>query len=160
MDALKPALLRLANDVAVDVFKLDAIRRRSVCCRSSARCRGRRIGHRLAFGDRAELLDEIGNVYEILWVAVADVVDHLLEGIEALEEDIDDVLVELELFLADEIEDVLHLVRKLCDLVVAHRRGHALQRVRIAENIVDDRYIVLVFLQLQETFVQGLQMFV
>ncbi len=51
-------------------------------------------------------------------------------------------------------------MRELCDLVVAHRRGHAFQRVRIAEDLVDDRRVLHVVLEAQEAVVQRLQMLV
>ena len=49
-------------------------------------------------------------------------------------------------------------MRQLRDLCEAHRRRHALQRVSVAEDVVDDTDLLHVLFETQKTFVQGLQM--
>ena len=44
--------------------------------------------------------------------------------------------------LAQQLEDVLHLVRERRHAGEAHRRAHALQRVRDAEDLVDRLLVV------------------
>ena len=51
-------------------------------------------------------------------------------------------------------------MRQFCNLIVAHRRRHTLQRMRIAENLIDDRYVFGILFQTQKALIQGLQMFV
>ena len=156
VDGLHARLLRLLDDILVDVCELDGDLVFRRCCGSrSRRCRGL-----IRLRDRTEFLDEVGDIDDILCLAVADAIDHLSERIDALEERVDDILVELELFLADEVEYILHLMRELSDLVEAHRRRHAFERMRVTENLIDDGGILHIVLKAQESIVERLQMLV
>ena len=161
MDGLEALCLRLLDDVLVDIRELDGDagrrgRRRRACSRRGRSCCGGRRLIRLR--DGAELFHEVRDVDDVLRLAVADAVDHLRQRVDAFEQRVDDVFVELQLLFADEVEDVLHLMRELGNLVEAHRRRHAFQRVRVAEDLVDDRGLLHVVLEAQQAIVQRLQM--
>ena len=64
------------------------------------------------------------------------------QRVEALEQHVDRVALEAALALAQQLEDVLHAVRERGHAVEAHRRAHALQRVRDAEDLVDRLAVV------------------
>ena len=154
------ALLRRAHRVLVILGIIERRCGRCLSCRR-LRCGWRcfRLWLRLALGNGRELLHEVGNVDEILGIAVADVLDHLLQGVKALEDRLNDVFRHLELVVADEVKDIFHLVRKFGDLVEPHRRRHAFQRMRVTKDLVDDGHLVRVIFEAQQTIVQGLQMF-
>ena len=99
-------------------------------------------GDRLRRADeRLQALDERGGV-EVLGAVGLDRVDGRLERVEALEQDVDRGAVEAAAALAQQLEDVLHLVRERRHALEAHRRAHALQGVRDAEDLVDRLAVV------------------
>src|SRR5581483_9165419 len=59
--------------------------------------------------------------------------------------------------LAQQLEDILHLVGELRDLGEAHGRAHALERVSRAEDLVDRLAVLGVLLQTDDGQVQFLQ---
>ena len=164
VNGLHALLLGLADDVLIDVRQLDGrCSSGNRCCLSRwcsrcSRCGSALCLRHIALGDLAQLLHEIGDIDEILRITIADVIDHLLQGVNAFEQDIDDVLVEFQLLFADEVEHILHLMGQLGDLVVAHRRRHALQGMCVTEDLIDDRNILCIVLQTQQAIVQRLQM--
>ena len=60
--------------------------------------------------------------------------------------------------LAQQLEDVLHRVRQLRDGAEAHRRAHALERVRDAEDLVDRGAVLGVLLESNDREVQLFEM--
>ena len=161
MNASHAAFLRFGNDGAFGIGKIDAYSRRFRRSRGSRRCRRicrrlrgsrRRCGscrrcRTLAAQDCRQFRHQVRYVDQVFRIAVADVVDHLLEGVNALKQRVDDVLTDFELFLSEHVEHVFHFVSELGDFVVAHRRGHALECVRISENLVEYRQIFGVVLK-------------
>ena len=95
MDGLHARLARLLDDVLIDVCELDGDLVFRRCCGSRCRRRCRLRRGLIRFRDGTEFLDEVGDIDDILCLTVADAVDHLPEGIDALEERINDILVEL-----------------------------------------------------------------
>ena len=159
---VQASLFCLFHDIQVDLIKIKSgvslgsfsLRLRSCCsggCRSRCRC---------AFGNRAELSHEIRDIHNVFRLSVADAVDHLLERIQALEQGVHDVLVELQLLFADKIQNILHLMRQFCNLGIPHRCRHALQCVCVAEYVIDRADFFHVLLETQQSFIQRLQMFV
>ena len=64
------------------------------------------------------------------------------QRVEAREQHVDGVALEAAGALAQQLEDVLHLVRERRHAGEAHRRAHALQGVRDAEDLVDRLAVV------------------
>ena len=148
----------LFHDIEIDLVKAEI----NLCstaapgrCGGRGCCCGRRRG---PLGDRAELCNEIRNVDDILRLAVSDAVYHLLQRVEAFEQRIHNVFIEFELFFADEVQNILHLMRQLRNLGKSHRRGHALERVRVAEDVVDGADLLHVLLEAEQAFIQRLKM--
>ena len=79
---------------------------------------------------------------DLLLAALVDRVDRGREGVEALEQDVDRRARQAALALAQQLEDILHLVRQGRHAGEAHRRAHALQRVRDPEDLVDRVLVV------------------
>jgi hypothetical protein len=148
----------LFHDIEIDLVKAEI----DLCSTAApGRCGGRRCccGRRRGpLGDRAELCNEIRNVDDILRLAVSDAVYHLLQRVEAFEQRIHNVFIEFELFFADEVQNILHLMRQLRNLGKSHRRGHALERVRVAEDVVDGADLLHVLLEAEQAFIQRLKM--
>ena len=71
-----------------------------------------------------------------------DRVDGGLQRVEALEQHVDRLAAEAVGALAQQLEDVLHLVRQRGHAGEAHRRAHALHRVRDPEDLVDRLLVV------------------
>lgn len=107
--------------------------------------------------ERVEAGDELLRVEALLSVLV-DVLDAALEHVEAGQHRVDGVAGEPAAPLAQELEDVLHLVRELRHRGEAHRRAHALHRVRDAEDLIDLLLVLGVLLDLEDREVQLLQM--
>jgi hypothetical protein len=59
--------------------------------------------------------------------------------------------------LAQQLEDVLHLVGEGCHALEAHRGGHALERVRDAEDRIDGLAVVGRLLETHDGQVQLLE---
>ena len=94
---------------------------------------------------------------DLLLAALVDRVDRGREGVEALEQDVDRLAGKAALALAQELEDVLHLVREGRHAGEAHRRAHALQRVRDPEDLVDRLLVVGPLLDADDGEVQLLE---
>ena len=163
MEYVHAGFFCLLHDIEVDLIEV------KICAGTSATCsrsRGRRCSggcrsrSRSSFRNRAELCDEVGDINDILCLTVADAVDHLLEGIQTLEQRVHNVLVELELLLADEIKHVFHLVRQLCNLGKAHRCGHPFECMCVAEDVVDGADLLHVLFEAQKAFIERLQVLV
>ena len=118
--------------------------------------RSRFLGRVLLADEDLQAADERLRV-EVLDAVCVDRVDRGLERVEALEHDVDDRPVERGLPLAQKLEDVLHLVRERRDGGVAHRRGHPLERVRAAEDLVDRVAVGGVFLDADDGEVERLE---
>ena len=89
----------------------------------------------------AEALDEHRRV-EALGAVGVDRVDRARERVQAGEQDVDDLAGQARAALAQQLEDVLHLVREGRHALEAHGRGHALQGMGDAEDRVDGLAIV------------------
>jgi hypothetical protein len=79
---------------------------------------------------------------DLLLAALVDRVDGRGEGVEALEQDVDRLTGQAALALAQELEDVLHLVGQRGHAGEAHRGAHALQGVGDPEDLVDRVLVV------------------
>jgi hypothetical protein len=93
-------------------------------------------------------------------VLLAGLVDRVQRGrqhVEALEADVDGLALEAAAPLAQQLEDVLHLVGQRGHAGEAHRRAHALQRVRAAEDLVDRVLVVRALLDPNDRQVELLQ---
>ena len=80
-----------------------------------------------------------------------------VQRVEAGEHGVDGVAGEGTAALAQQLEDFLHLVRELGDLVEAHGRAHPLQRVRDPEDLLERRPILGVLLEAHDGEVELLQ---
>ena len=89
-----------------------------------------------AADEAAEALDERRRI-EALGAVGVDGVDRARERVQAGEQDVDDLAGQARAALAQQLEDVLHLVREGRHALEAHGRGHALQGVGDAEDRVD-----------------------
>ena len=110
---------RLFNDVAIRIRKLQLTSSR--CCCLSSRCRRsscRSTG--CAIGNRIDLLDQLGHIDKILRIPVANIFNHLLQGINAFKDNINDLFIDLQLFLAKQIQQVFHFMGKLSNLGISH----------------------------------------
>ena len=107
----------------------------------------------MGFAATAALTHKMEDVFELLRQRRGGLdrkaIDVLLECLDALEgavdgieQDVDDLALEAARALAQQLEDVLHLVRERRHPGEAHRRAHALQRVRDAEDLVDRGAVV------------------
>jgi hypothetical protein len=106
--------------------------------------------------EAAEALDQLGRV-EVLGPVAVDRVDRARERVEAGQQDVDDLAGEARPALAQQLEDVLHLVRQGRHALEAHGRGHALQRVGDAEDRVDGLAVVGRLLEAHDGQVQLLE---
>ena len=86
-----------------------------------------------------------------------DLADHLREHVEAVEQHVDGGAVDAAGALAQQREDVFHRVCQRGDGVVAHRRGHALDRVGDAEDLVERLAVVGAGLQRDDGRIQRLE---
>ena len=84
---------------------------------------------------------------ESFLAVVLDPVDRFGQGVEAGEHGVDGVVRERAAALAEELEDLLHLMGELGDRGEAHRRAHALERVRDPEDLIDRRAVLRVLLK-------------
>ena len=110
---------RLFNDVAIRIRKLQLTSSRCSCL--SSRCRRsscRSTG--CAIGNRIDLLDQLGHIDKILRIPVANIFNHLLQGINAFKDNINDLFIDLQLFLAKQIQQVFHFMGKLSNLGISH----------------------------------------
>ena len=98
---------------------------------------GGALGRGLVVADQlAQAFDQRRGL-DRLRAGLVDRVDRGLERVQALEQHVDLVALEPVAALAQQLEDVLHLVRERRHAAEAHRRAHALQRMRDAEDLVD-----------------------
>ena len=112
---------------------------------------GRAVPHQLAqAGDQRLGHDPLGAVH-------LDRVDGLAERVEAEEQHVDGLALQPALAPAQQLEDVLHLVRERRHAGEAHRRAHALHRVRDAEDLVDRLRIVGLLLDADDREVELLE---
>jgi hypothetical protein len=110
-----------------------------------------------ALADEAlEALDQLGGVQR-LGVRALDRVDVGLHRVERRQADVDRLAVQAALALAQELEDVLHLVREGGHGGEAHGRAHALHGVGDAEDLVDGLLVVRRLLDLHDGDVQLLE---
>ena len=93
----------------------------------------------------AQALDQRGRL-DLLLAGRLDRVGGGRERVQALEQDVDRLAAEPVGALTQELEDVLHLVRERRHAGEAHRRAHALHRVRDAEDRVDRLRVVRLLL--------------
>ena len=77
--------------------------------------------------------------------------------VEAEEQHVDGLALQPALAPAQQLEDVLHLVRERRHAGEAHRRAHALPRVRDAEDLVDRLRIVGLLLDADDREVELLE---
>ena len=106
--------------------------------------------------ERLEALDE-GLRLHVLGAVGLDRVDRVGQRVEALEQHVDGGALEPALALAQELEDVLHLVREGRHAGEAHRRAHALQGVRDPEDLVERLVVVAVLLDPDDREVELLE---
>ena len=92
---------------------------------------GRALAH-----ERLQALDQRLRLNGFL-AGLVDRLDGGGERVEAVEEDVDGGTLEPTLALAQELEDVFHLMRERRHAGEAHRRAHPLHGVRDAEDLVD-----------------------
>jgi hypothetical protein len=123
--------------------------------RLAAATRDRLIGRALA-DEALKAIDERRRVHPLDAVGL-DAVEGGGERVEALEQDVDRVAREAVGALAQQLEDVLHLVGQGGHAREAHRRAHALQRVCDAEDLVDGRSVVGLLLDAHDGEVELLQ---
>ena len=112
---------------------------------------GRAVAH-----EPAQALDQDLRL-DLLGAGVVDRLDRGRQRVQALEEHVDGDALQPAGALAQQLEDVLHLVRQRRHAREAHRRAHALQRVRDAEDLVDRRRIVGRLLDTDDREVELLQ---
>ena len=86
-----------------------------------------------------------------------DGVGGALERVEALEQDVDRLARQAARALAQQLEDVLHLVGEGGHAREAHGRAHALQRMGDAEDLVDRRAVLGLLLDAHDGEVELLQ---
>ena len=112
---------------------------------------GRALAHQaLQALDERLRLDRLGT-------GGVDRLDGRRKRVQALQQHVDRDPLESALALAQQLEDVLHLVRQRGHSGEAHRRAHALQRVRDPEDLIDRRGIVGRLLDPDDGEVQLLQ---
>jgi hypothetical protein len=113
--------------------------------------------HGGAVADEAlEALDQRGGL-QALGAVGLDRVGGGGEGIQALEQDVDRLARQAARALAQQLEDVLHLMGEGGHALEAHGGAHALQRVRDAEDLVDRRAVVGLLLDAHDGEVELLQ---
>ncbi len=103
-----------------------------------------------------QALGERGRVQRLLAVGL-DVVDRALEGVEAAQQHVDRVAAQADAALAQELEDVLHLVGQRGHSGEAHRRAHALEGVGDPEDLVDRLAVVGLLLDAHDGEVELLE---
>ena len=110
-----------------------------------------------AVADEAlQALDERRGL-QVLDAVGLDGVGGALEGVEALEQDVDGLARQAARALAQQLEDVLHLVGEGGHAREAHGRAHALQRMGDAEDLVDRRAVLGLLLDAHDGEVELLQ---
>ena len=119
------AVLCLLDDQHIGVIQLAALRHAGSCRR--CRCCPA-VGFRpflldaLPLGDGIHHAHQVGYIHQVLGLTVANVLHHLLQGVNALEDNIYNLRAYLQLFLPEHIQQVLHVMGKLGSLGVAHGR--------------------------------------
>jgi hypothetical protein len=96
-------------------------------------------------------------VGEALLARRVDALDRALERVQALQQDVDRLVREAARALAQQLEDVLHLVGERRHGGEAHGRAHALQGVGDAEDLVDRLAVLRVLLDAHDGEVQLLE---
>jgi hypothetical protein len=142
-----------AHDAAVD----DGLGGRRVGVGRLTGAVGGLVGRALAH-EAAQLCDQrLGD--DLLGPVGLDRVDSLRQRVEAAQQHGDGVAAEPAAALAQQLEHILHLVRQRRHAGEPHRRAHALERVRDAEDLVDGLGIVGVLLDPDDREVELLEVF-
>ena len=129
--------------------------RRHRCGRRAAVARDLLVGGAVA-DEALQALDQRRRL-QVLDAVGLDGVRGAREGVEALEQDVDRLARQAARALAQQLEDVLHLVGEGGHAREAHGRAHALQRMGDAEDLVDRRAVVGLLLDPHDGEVELLQ---
>ena len=109
-----------------------------------------------AADEALELRPQRGRVEALLAVG-GDRLHGARQRVEALQQDVDGRAAEPALALAQQLEDVLHLVRERRHALEAHRGAHPFHRVRDAEDLVDRVAVVGALLDAHDREVERLE---
>ena len=96
------------------------------------------LRHRLSFSDGINHTNQLRYINCILTVSVGYIINHFLQCIYTFEDYINNFLANLQLFLAEHIQKILHIMSQLGSLGIAHSSRHTLQGVSITENLIKD----------------------
>ena len=110
------------------------------------------------FQDAVECIDQILIVICPFLCCLLDIVDILLQRVQALEQNIDHPGLYLESTVPDLRKYVLHIMGKRLHPLISHGPGHALQGVGSPENFIDRIHIFRILLQIHDLIAQILQM--
>ena len=96
------------------------------------------LSHRLSSSNGINHTNQLRYINCILTVSVGYIINHFLQCIYTFEDYINNFLANLQLFLAEHIQKILHIMSQLGSLGIAHSSRHTLQGVSITENLIKD----------------------